>query len=201
MVTQVTNGRHRFAATTEKHFGAFFKLLNEKPQYVRFLADKGAETAPMDLLCAVEKGLRSHGTDLHAMGTNAMRSEKDWAKVFKWMKREGYIAAVRQKWGRSSYCQWDHFEWQDYVERKQLAATFEARHLPYSNGKEFGSVENPAAWSLPTPTTRVSSKSRRRINKCTKTVTKKTVSKTVMVWSDEKNELIPLLSDSDSEHQ
>lgn len=146
----VTNGRHRFAATTLSHFDEFFNLLDREPRLVAKLNDKGEGGVPPEYTAAVENGLRSHGEDIHAMGTNAMRSQSDWKKVPRWMKREAYIAAVRHKWGRGSYWQWDHFSFEDYVERQTLALTFNKRHLPLSTGREFwptALLRNPLRWS------------------------------------------------------
>jgi len=117
MCRLTTNGRHRFAATSHNHFGELFDLLKREPRLVSKLDDQGTGGAPMELIAAVENGLRSHGDDLHAMGTNAMRSEKDWKQVNQWMKREAYIAAARCFWEKKSYHQWDHFCLQDYVDR------------------------------------------------------------------------------------
>ena len=68
----VTNGRHRFAATSTKHFDELFALLDRQPDLVSKLNDKGVAGVPPEYTAAVENGLRSHGEDLHAMGTNAM---------------------------------------------------------------------------------------------------------------------------------
>ena len=146
----VTNGRHRFAATTSLHFDDLFRLLDKHPHLLKHLTDKGKGKVPVEYNAAIENGMRSHGLDLHAMGTNAMRSKEDWSGTRKWMKREAYIAAARHKLGRGSYHQWDHFEWSDYCEREALSLTFEKRHLPLSTGSMSWPDElvvNPVRWS------------------------------------------------------
>jgi len=145
-----TNGRHRFAATTTKHFTSWFQLLTENPELISKVNDKGVGDVPPSYTAAVEEGMRNHGGDLHAMGTHAMRSAEDWMKVRPWMKRESYIAAVRTKLGRGSYWQWDHFSWDDYVERQTLTLTFNKRHIPLSDGKNHWDnalLSDPPHWS------------------------------------------------------
>ena len=149
-----TNGRHRFAATSNKHFTTWFRLLKENPELLSKVNDKGVGEVPPSYTAAVEEGMRSHGGDLHAMGTHAMRSAEDWHKVRPWMKREAYIAAVRTKLGRGSYWQWDHFSWDDYVERQTLTLTFNKRHLPLSDGKNHwddGVLSDPPQWGSTLP--------------------------------------------------
>jgi hypothetical protein len=201
----VTNGRHRFRATTEKHFTSFFKLLERQPELVKFLNDGGLAPVPMELKCAVEDGLRSHGYDMYAMGTNAMRSKKDWRQVRKWTKREGYIAAVRHKWEKGPYCQWDHFDLQDYIDRQTLGATFENRHLPLSTGAEFGTVVNPEIWSKPVVCPSTQRHRRGRNTSVFTPLVPETAGPTtskdheIMIFDPSVGKLVPVSSDSDED--
>ena len=187
-----TNGRHRFAATTDLHFNELFQLLHREPALTAKLKDQGVGGAPRELLAAVENGLRSHGDDLHAMGTNAMRSAGDWKRVFYWMKREAYIAAARHKWGKGSYCQWDHFDLQDYLDRCKLTVTFLKRHLIHSNGRPFHGVVNPTRWSKrtgPPPTKRGK---RSSASASASTAATPPTSQDVMMFDHESGKLVPI---------
>lgn len=202
----VTNGRHRFASTTSLHFGELFKLMEAHPHLQRFLTDKGEGDVPVEYNAAVENGLRSHGCDLHAMGTNAMRSADDWSAVRKWMKREAYIAAARHKMGRSSYPQWDHFSWSDYVERQTLTATFEKRHLPLSTGNHPWPdklVVIPESWSQPhlrkTKPKKVSRASRKLTASAKAACDVQVSCPEVMIFDKELGKLVAISSSSDTE--
>jgi len=189
-----TNGRHRFASTSKKHFGELFDLLNRETRLASKLADQGAGGVPTEYLAAVENGLRSHGDDLHAMGTNAMRSEEDWKKVHQWMKREAYIAAARHHWGKPSYSQWDHFLLQDYMDRCKLTVTFLKRHLLHSNGKEFAGVRNPKSWSEPPPekTTQRQRKSSSKGKTAAPAATNNKTSGSIMMFDAASGKMVPL---------
>jgi len=198
----VTNGRHRFAATSTKHFWEFFKFLDTNPHLLDKLNDKGVGGVPAAYTAFVENGMRSHGDDLHAMGTNAMRSGEDWKNVPRWMKREAYIAAVRTKWGRGNYWQWDHFSWQDYIEREDLALTFYKRHLPLSDGKQHWDerlVRNPLSWGTTTPkktTKKKRSRTSRSLSAPSKAEASSASSPDVMIYDPELGKLVPV-SDED----
>ena len=145
-----TNGRHRFAANAAKCFSKFVELVQKYPQFKVHLTDKGKGKPPLDYLKAVEEGLREHGKDIHSMGTNALRSPKDWEMIPAWKKREAYIAVGRYLNGKFGYEQWDHFRYQDYVDRMVLSLTFYRRHLPLSNGKsKVLKMEPPKQWLSP----------------------------------------------------
>ena len=204
----VTNGRHRFAAKCEEHFGELFKLLDKEPRLVAKLTDKGVGAVPYRFTAAVENGMRSQGDDLHAMGTNAMRSADDWTNVQFWMKRESYIASARRKLGRGSYCQWDRFSWSDYVERQTLAITFKVRHWPLSRGNKIWPdklVLNPLRWSKPQPTKNKIVKKRTHAARAISTPAKKACaekvdSPDVMIFDPKLGKLVCVLTDEAEEH-
>lgn len=120
-------------------------------RYVRFLDDKGVGKPPIRYLAAVENGLREHGKDLHAMGTNALRSREDWNRVPFWKNREAYIAICRYKAGLGSYHQWDNFQLSDFMHRMNCSMTFRKRHstLRYASDSSVfkGHVKDPKEWS------------------------------------------------------
>ena len=125
-------------------------LLQDHPEYKVYLTDKGAGKPPISYLRAVEEGLREHGKDIHAMGTNALRSANDWKMIPVWKKREAYIAVGRYVAGQLGYEQWDHFRYQDYIDRMVLSLTFYRRHLSLSTGESnVLNLAPPEAWSKP----------------------------------------------------
>ena len=107
----------------------------------------------MTFLCAVEKGLRSFGSEKFAMGTYAMDSETEWYSArLNWKKRECYIAMARHKLlgADAGYGKYIHFRWYDYVSRNLMMRTFNARHLPYSTGKKsLTGLADPKRWASP----------------------------------------------------
>ena len=91
----------------------------------------------MEYLVALEEGLRSYHSDVHAMGTHALRSPTHWGEIDLWRKREAYIALGRYLLGYPpDYRQWDCFLFNDYQVRLMLARTFFVRHYPLSNGDD-----------------------------------------------------------------
>lgn len=84
---------------------------------------------------------------LHA---GALKSRADWSNPCRnWRKREAYIALMRNVQDCANYHQWDCFRLQDYTQRQRWAVTFNARHLPLSNGDPAnfsGRLPNPAWW-------------------------------------------------------
>ena len=138
---KVRNGRSRFTSEVPANFAKFIALY-QKHQWREFIDDKGAGEPPMEYLVAVEEGLRNYHTDVHAMGTHALRSPTHWGEIDLWRKREAYIALGRYLLGfPPDYHQWDCFLFTDYQTRQMLAKTFVERHYPLSNGdddKNFG---------------------------------------------------------------
>ena len=93
---KIIQGRHRFGKYVKQHFGKFIEELNNKhPEWKSFFDDLGTGKAPVEYLVLVEQGLRSFGSDIHAMGSNCMKSKKRWFEVPVWRKREAYIALIR----------------------------------------------------------------------------------------------------------
>ena len=62
-------------------FRNYYALLDKQPRLLKKVNDKGAGGVPPEYTAAVESAMRSHGDDLYAMGTSAMRSAADWKKV------------------------------------------------------------------------------------------------------------------------
>ena len=122
-----------------KCFAKFIKLFRKnKTQWTPFLTDLGADNPPLQYNIEMEDGLRNYCDDVHAMGTNPLRSRLHWGtKVDKWRKKEAGIAVGRVLLDYSpGYRQWDCFSIEDYMIRCKLAKTFEVRHLPLSDGRD-----------------------------------------------------------------
>ena len=112
---KIIQGRHRFGKYVHKHFDPFLTAFDSNPGWHVFFDDKGAGTPPNQYLFLVERGLRSFGDDIHAMGAKAMTTTANWENPErKWRKREAYIALIRFVRQRESYRQWDNFKWTDY---------------------------------------------------------------------------------------
>ena len=83
--------------------------------------------------------------------------------MWKWRKREAYIALARYLIkADTGYKQWDCFRFSDYTMRRAMGKTFEVRHYPLSNGKDdenFGKGVVDFDWAKHayTPTKRVKS--------------------------------------------
>ena len=151
---QVTNGRRRFASFAQACFGELLKLLESEPELAKFLEDGGKGNAPARLLVAVENGLRCMGvTSPHTMGGNSMESPDKWAAVEPWRKREGYTASVRLYRQKGNLKKWMNFLWDDFTHRCACQRTFEARHLPLSDGLYHAEFDNllatPKHWLNP----------------------------------------------------
>ena len=100
----------------------------------------------------IEEGLRSFGSDIHAMGTRAMDSKEKWFGVRLWRKREAYIACIRTILNKFTYPQWDCYDLDVYAQRQALHKTFVNRHYAISNGQSDrldGHLQDPIHWSLP----------------------------------------------------
>ena len=69
---KIIQGRHRFGKYVHKHFGLFLTALDSNPGWQVYFDDKGAGSPPNEYLVLVERGLRSFGDDIHAMGAKAM---------------------------------------------------------------------------------------------------------------------------------
>lgn len=145
---RMQTGHHRFTKRplVKHHWKQLFDLLEKKPHYVHYLDDKNSIDAPEDYLVAVELGLRSWGRDPKAFGKFAMLSKSEWNSVPAWRKRECYIAAARCFLGSKGYLKYISFRWADYLSRKAMSITFNARHLPYSNGTAQLGLSDDSSW-------------------------------------------------------
>ena len=156
----------RFAKHVARCFAKFIKHLADNKEDRQFLGDNGKGDPSIKYLTLVELGLRNFTQYPFAMGGCALKTRESWAAVQPWRKREAYISLVCHERGHNSYRQWDNFSWEDFLERAQLARTFNTRHLPLSDGTDDDFFEehlpDPREWNEPPP-------------KRSKTVTKKTV--------------------------
>ena len=193
---KIVAGRHRFGKYVTHHFAEL--LASATLTWREFLLDGGKGKAPDEYLRLVEVGLRSFGSDIHAMGSKAMASQAKWAAVSVWRKREAYIALCRHVLGRTGYPQWDCFSFRDFTERQMAADTFYKRHLPLSDGvHDFGGkLPAPASWSVSEPpkkrrrrTTAGSSNDDDGISAAAATATSTHTGPTM--WDVEKNCLVP----------
>ena len=146
---KINANTHRFGKYAHVHFKDFKVAVDADPSWKQFLMDGGEGQPPLKYLALVEKGLRSFGPDVHAMGSGAFKSASRWKNVHLWRKREAYVALVRFILQRPSYQQWDCYKWQDYTERKRCNKTFVERHLALSDGDDShfrGIIKNPDHW-------------------------------------------------------
>ena len=141
------SGRHRFAKQVTTHFSKFLAAYARNSRtWAPLLTDCGSGQASTEYCILIEEGLRSFGTDIYAMGSKALRSSEEWARVQVWRKREAYIALVRHIRGHHGYPQYDCYVWADYIERQHAGKTFRLRHLPLSDGRDFEG-QLPFRWS------------------------------------------------------
>ena len=135
------------------------------------------------------------------MGTNALRSSKDWKLVPQWKKREAYIAAARCAMERFGYEQWDHFLYRDYVERRALAATFYKRHLSHSNGQPIGEFLTDYQWTESERGNKKRGRPRAKQEDVPPPAKRKTLDNTgpsqVLMFDDVTGEFVQVLSDGE----
>ena len=151
---KLTAHRSRFTTDVTTHFQELYKLLDDNPEWVKFLDDGGEGSVPRALLIAVEKAIRSYAftkkNSKMTMGIGPARqvTRRLYAGILPWRKVECYIAGVRFRRSRTIYHKWEDFSWSDYVERNALAQTFIARHLPLSDGEDHfgGELKDPPEW-------------------------------------------------------
>ena len=134
---KLVTGMHRFTVEhkVRHNFGKFVDLIEHQPELKPFLTDKGQGTPPVELLVAVEAGLRMTAKDKFAMGTTAYNSKDHYHKVELWRKREAYIGACRLVLGCGNYLKYVSYRWDDYIMRGRLTKTFLARHWKITNGE------------------------------------------------------------------
>ena len=192
-------GRSRFGKYVKTNFTPFIEAVEKHPEWKEFFDDLGKGETPMDYLVLVEKGFRSFGADIHAMGTRALESKERWFAVERWRKREAYIAVVRHIRGHLTYPQWDCYRLDDYSERQALNQTFLVRHWPLTNGDNNlldRELVDPPCWSNPTPESKPDlkrvKKERKRTRKSSVQAAVASASATSQVWDVEKNCFVPL---------
>ena len=88
---------------------------------------------------------------------------------------ETYTTAVRFRKGKTTYKKWQNFDWFDFVERDNLAATFMARHLPLSDGGDHfqGLLKDPEQWTAASPAPAVVAPKIKKTTRSSRTVSKK----------------------------
>ena len=134
---KLVTGMHRFTVEhkVRHNFRKFIDLIETRPELKRFLTDKGKGSPPVELLVAVEAGLRMTAKDKYAMGTFAYVSKDHYFKVELWRKREAFIGACRLVLGCGNYLKYISYRWDDYIMRGRLTKTFLARHWKITNGE------------------------------------------------------------------
>ena len=140
----------RFGKYAAVHFDKFIKAFKKHPEWEEYFDDLGKGDAPTEYLVLIEEGLRSFGSDMHAMGTKAMDTKERWIAVRIWRKREAYIACIRTIRKKFTYPQWDCYKLEVYAERQALHKTFVARHCGISNGTSNrldDHLADPKHWS------------------------------------------------------
>ena len=97
--------------------------------------DRSTGKPPVELLVAVEAGLRLTAQDKFAMGTRAYESKERYHQIDFWRKRESYNGACRMALECGNYLKYVSYRWSDYVMRARLHKTFLARHWKFTNGE------------------------------------------------------------------
>ena len=150
----LTNHRSRFVKGVAEHFKLWFKLLDEHKDWEAFMSDRGVGNPPLQYNIGVEVGIRSYALQPDAkltMGVGKARVCTKWLYkgITPWRKMETYITAVRFRRGKTSYKKWQNFDWFDFVQRDNLAVTFNKRHLPLADGEDHfqGRLKDPEEWS------------------------------------------------------
>jgi hypothetical protein len=179
---KIQTGLHRLTALDkiQKHWTVLIKYVEKHPTSKELFDDKGSADAPAAYLRAVEVGLRTYAMqESAAMGKFAMDSLKEWTSVPRWKKVEAYIAVCRFILDLPEYLKYISYDWEDYISRRHMRATFHARHLQYTDGsKTLEGLRDPPAWGKSTPSRRRRSYSggRRRKTRVAPPPSKKTLS-------------------------
>ena len=149
----LTAHRSRFMTDVEVHWKELYQLLDQHPDWEKYLDDKGAGSPPQSYGIAVEKGIRSYAFADKAKLTMGIGKTKTvtrtvYKRIRAWRKMECYMSGVRFRRERPSYRKWEDFSWTDFVERENLAKTFVVRHLPNSDGEDHfgGLLKDPPEW-------------------------------------------------------
>ena len=92
----VNNGKHLIShATYTKHFSKLIKVLEDNPDMVKLLTDKGKTRPPKIFMALMEDGLRRMAQASGCMGRVAMSSPAAWANTSTAKKREVYIGFAK----------------------------------------------------------------------------------------------------------
>ena len=106
--------------------------------FTRYLDDEGtAEEVPLQLLVAVEVGLRNtaHGG---SMGKFAITSEEGWVDPdIVWRKVATYRMVHRKIVTKKSRRQWENETYEGFKLNRRLRKTFLKRHLPFSRSVQY----------------------------------------------------------------
>ena len=78
MHQKINANTHRYGKYVSQHFKEFKVAYDADTSWKQFLMDGGVGQPPLQYLALVEKGLRSFGQDLHAMGSGAFNSASRW---------------------------------------------------------------------------------------------------------------------------
>ena len=92
----VVSGRHRFTKSKHKDaYAMFAKAMEEHPEWVVFLDDRGHGNAPPELDVLIEKVFRHVATDdAFSLGSKSLASRASWVEPnLDWRKRE--VSCVR----------------------------------------------------------------------------------------------------------
>ena len=95
-----------------------------------------------------------------------------------------------------SYPNWDNFVWMEYVLRRRLAKTFQARHLSLSSGARgvFGKwLIDPKVWDMPQETP-AASMVKIQVKVKSEEATPTLVTAPVMEWDSDTETFVPASS-------
>ena len=100
----------------------------------RYLDDGGEPEVPVELLLAVEVGLRNTARgEGRCMGKFAITSEEGWVDPdIVWRKVESYRMIYRKIVTKKSRRQWKNESYEGFKLDRRLRKTFIKRHLPLS---------------------------------------------------------------------
>lgn len=90
------NGKHLASRTNLlKHFSKLLKVIEENPDMIKLLTDKGKTKAPKIFLAYMEDGLRRIAESTGCMGRVSMSSPTAWSETPTCKKREVYKSLTR----------------------------------------------------------------------------------------------------------
>ena len=83
---------------------------------------------------------------------NSLLTKEHWHNCDPWRKRVCYLYVCRLHLQEKNYRHWNNFRWEDYFNRLQLNKTFDARHLPITDGTtplDPKNLPDPKSWLVP----------------------------------------------------